>query len=585
MICRLIIPVILLLTFSKVSGQLPPVFNLSKSSLVRSTSLTMKYLTAERIIWLSDSSGRYVVNAGSILTPGIGQADLNSGGYFNLISRKDTLPGIILDFGHEIQGGIEFVTTRGIAKEGKKVRVRFGESVSETMSEIGKGGAINDHAMRDFVISLPWLGRLEVGNSGFRFVRIDLVEPDSKIEFKEISAILNYREIPYLGTFTCNDERLNKIWLTGAYTVHLNMQDYLWDGAKRDRLVWIGDMHPEVMTINSVFGYNDVVPKSLDLIRNLTPLPGWMNGISSYSMWWVLIQRDWYNYQGDLEYLKKQQIYLKELLQQLASKIDPDGMESLNGGRFLDWPSSDNKEAVHAGLQSLMVMTFEAGKELSVIMGDSASSELCSVALGKLRMHIPGMGGSKQAAALLSLSGLVDQNQANTEILAKNGVHKMSTFYGYYMLKARAKAGDFQGALDNIREYWGGMLDLGATTFWEDFDIEWMKNAGRIDEFPSPTKIDVHSNYGTYCYKGFRHSFCHGWASGPTAWLSEYVLGVRVVTPGCKVIRIEPHLGDLQWVKGTFPTPFGVIKIRHEKMANGLIKSDIKVPKGIRVLK
>jgi len=42
-------------------------------------------------------------------------------------------------------------------------------------------------------------------------------------------------------------------------------------------------------------------------------------------------------------------------------------------------------------------------------------------------------------------------------------------FYGYYMLNARAEAGDYQGAMDNIREYWGSMLDLGATTFWEDF--------------------------------------------------------------------------------------------------------------------
>jgi len=154
-------------------------------------------------------------------------------------------------------------------------------------------------------------------------------------------------------------------------------------------------------------------------------------------MWWVLLQRDWYNYQGDLEYLKKQQQYLKKLLLQLASKIDREGKESLDGGRFLDWPSSENKEAVHAGLQSLMVMTFEAGKELSAILGDPATTEICSVAIGKLRMHIPAMAGSKQAAALLSLSGLVDQDQANTEILAKVGVHKMSTFYGYYMLKAR----------------------------------------------------------------------------------------------------------------------------------------------------
>ena len=34
----------------------------------------------------------------------------------------------------------------------------------------------------------------------------------------------------------------------------LNMQDCLWDGIKRDRLVWIGDMHPETMSILAVFG-------------------------------------------------------------------------------------------------------------------------------------------------------------------------------------------------------------------------------------------------------------------------------------------------------------------------------------------
>ena len=54
------------------------------------------------------------------------------------------------------------------------------------------------------------------------------------------------------------------------------------------------------MTVSTVFGYNEVVPKSLDLIRDITPLPSWMNGISSYSIWWLLIQRDWYYYQGNL---------------------------------------------------------------------------------------------------------------------------------------------------------------------------------------------------------------------------------------------------------------------------------------------
>lgn len=40
---------------------------------------------------------------------------------------------------------------------------------------------------------------------------------------------------------------------------------------------------------------------------------------------------------------------------------------------------------------------------------------------------------------------------------------------GYYILTARAMAGDYEGCLEAIREYWGGMLSLGATTFWEDF--------------------------------------------------------------------------------------------------------------------
>lgn len=145
--------------------------------------------------------------------------------------------------------------------------------------------------------------------------------------------------------------------MTGAYTVHLYMQEYLWDGIKRDRLVWVGDMHPEVMTISSVFGFNEVVPRSLDLSRDTTPLPGWMNSISSYSLWWILIHKEWYLYQGDLEYLKRQKDYLTGLLNHLLTKVDESGKEHLDGKRFLDWPSERNRQGINAGLQALLSMT------------------------------------------------------------------------------------------------------------------------------------------------------------------------------------------------------------------------------------
>lgn len=584
----LILAALLLFSDNIPAQQLPLPFQDGTNVKVRSTGLVHNYLTPTRIVWTSDNnSEKYVINTRSILKQGTGQADLNTGTYLRLIGDDTNKGGIILDFGKEIQGGLEIITSINNKNPAGKVRIRFGESVAEAMSDIGgEGGATNDHAMRDFIVTLPWLGRLTVGDSGFRFARIDVIDPDMEIEIKEISAVFAYRDIPYLGSFRCNDERLNRIWLTGAYTVHLNMQDYLWDAIKRDRLVWVGDLHPEVMTINTVFGYNDVVPKSLDLARDITPLPAWMNGISSYSMWWIIIHRDWYLYQGNLEYLKEQQEYMSRLLKLLSEKIDKDGKEILDGNRFLDWPSSENPETIHAGLQSMMVMTFEAGEELSRILNDKENEKLCQSTLKKLRKYIPDdITSSKQASSLLGLSGLIAPEKANDEVLAQNGVHGMSTFYGYYMLNARAKAGDYKGALDNIREYWGAMLDLGATTFWEDFDINWMKNAARIDEVVPEGKIDVHASYGGYCYKGYRHSFCHGWASGPTTWLSRYVLGVEPLEAGCKKVRITPNLGDLKWVEGSFPTPYGVIEIKHTKQADGRIESEINAPEGIVVVK
>jgi hypothetical protein len=129
------------------------------------------------------------------------------------------------------------------------------------------------------------------------------------------------------------------------------------------------------------------------------------------------------------------------------------------------------------------------------------------------------------------------------------------------------------------------MIDIGATTFWEDFDLEWTKDAAPIDELVPAGKKDIHADFGDYCYEKLRHSLCHGWASGPTAWLSEHVLGVQVVDPGCKVIRVKPHLGDLQWVEGSFPTPFGVVNVTHKKESDGKIVTTVTAPEGVKVLK
>ncbi|MBQ7508287.1 MAG: hypothetical protein IJT52_03060, partial [Spirochaetales bacterium] len=150
-------------------------------------------------------------------------------------------------------------------------------------------------------------------------------------------------------------------------------------------------------------------------------------------------------------------------------------------------------------------------------------------------------------------------------------------------LEALARSGDYDDAVTLMSEYWGRMLDLGATTFWEDFNYVDSKNAARIDEFVPEGKFDIHADGGAYCYVGLRHSFCHGWASGPTAWMSEHLLGVEPVEPGFKVVRIIPHLGTLQWVEGDFPTPYGPIHVTHSRREDGRISSTVVLPEEVQL--
>lgn len=286
---------------------------------------------------------------------------------------------------------------------------------------------------------------------------------------------------------------------------------------------------------------------------------------------------------GNRQYLEAQQDYLAKLLRHLATFVSEDGSEKLEGMRFLDWPTSESKPAVHEGLQAMLLLTMESGARLSTTLGDEPTAKLCRETVINLRKHQPESSGRKSPAALLALAGVRSPKEVADQVLKANGPSDLSTFYGFYVLQALAKSGDVNTALDFISTYWGTMLDFGATTFWEDFDLAWTNNAARIDGLVPPDKKDIHGDYGAYCYLGFRHSLCHGWASGPTAWLSQHVLGVTPLEPGFKRVRIVPQLGRLQWAEGSYPTPLGTIKVRHERLADGGIKSDIQAPAGITV--
>ena len=110
-----------------------------------------------------------------------------------------------------------------------------------------------------------------------------------------------------------------------------------------------------------------------------------------------------------------------------------------------------------------------------------------------------------------------------------------------------------------------------------------MENAGRIDEVVPEGKIDIHGDYGAYCYVKFRHSLCHGWSSGPCPYLTNYVLGIRCIAPD--TYEVKPELAYLDWAKGTYPTAKGVLSVWAFKDAEGKTVVQIDAPAGVEIVR
>lgn len=497
-----------------------------------------------------------------------------------LVNRGEA-PGIILDFGRELHGGVQLGVSPN-ATAFPRVRLRFGESVSETMSSIGDGKhASNDHALRDFELPVPRFGSVEVGNTGFRFLRIDLLS-GGELGLEFVRAVSLMRPMKEIGGFRSSDERLNRVYDTAVRTVLLCCQDYLWDGIKRDRLVWLGDLHPELTAILNVCGADPVLTDTFDYAVAVTPPDAWMNTMATYTLWWIRALADWYRYTGDAAYVARHGDYLERTFDHVQTGLTNGAWRA---GNFLDWPTRHNPAAATAGTQALALTAARDAAFLADVLDRPALAGKARAMAGALSRLTPDPHGAKSAAALLALAGLRDPKEMYADVLGRNGHDGVSTFYGYYMIEAMSAAGEHARALDTVRDYWGGMLDMGATSFWENFDLAWTNGCFRIDEYPVAGRKDIHGDFGEFCYPGFRHSLCHGWACGPVSWCINRVLGIRPVGIGCKTVEVKPALGDLDWAEGAMALPDGrAVRVRAAKTPAGL-SVDIDAPPDITLLR
>jgi hypothetical protein len=479
------------------------------------------------------------------------------------------VPSLVLDFGREVAGALLLQSESGAETE---IRVKFGESLGE--AEDGGLAAASK-------IALPPKGHAESGESGFRYAKIYFLRGDPSGHVRLAPVALDFRTYPvaYRGGFDCSDPLLTRIWHVGAYTARLCMQEDVWDGAKRDRLRWMGDVNVELPTIWAAFGDKALVEQTMRRLRVTGPPNGGdINGIAGYSLFWIVSLRDLYQLTGDRAYLESCHADLLTLLDFFRNRVDEHDL--CNAGSFVDWARLNPLEE-RTTTHMLLCRALDAAAWMLEQMHDSAHAADIAAWRDRARaaahrlIHEDGtFGARKHPNAMAVLAGVLSPEEAARvagERLTVKNQTVITPYYGDYVLQALASVGRQQDGLDFLRAYWGEMVRHGATTFWEAFDPAW----------PAGDENDFHRHTDVVGYGGYRTSLCHGWASGPTAWLSAEVLGVRPMAPGGDRVRIAPHLGDLKWAAGRVPTAHGEVTVRHELHANGSLTSTITLPAGV----
>ena len=473
---------------------------------------------------------------------------------------------VLLDYGVEISGGARILTQ--IVRSDKysaKIRIRFGESVTEAMSELGEKNSGNHHSTRDFICNVQNLSEVRLGSTGFRFIRIDNID-ECRIDFLSVQAAYTHADIKAVGKISTDDEKTNEILKTAERTLFLNMQNgVLWDGVKRDRLVWAGDLYVEILTCLYLYGDVENVRNSLDMCFENVKVTGWANTIPSYSLWLALDVANYFYFTGDKEYLAKSMGFIDDLLCKLEICVEEDGKfnpsayteHKTNRPYFIDWQTVNNPDNIYA-VEAILRHTLETIIGLKNALGEDC--EKAKKILTRAKRRDVKLTETKSLNALQILFGGAT-DEAFAKSLLKDGADGISTFTSYFVLSAISEAGYTKESVSIMKEYFSAMLDIGATTFFEDFAMKWKDGVFPIYSMGEEGKQDFHGDRGDHCYVGFRHSLCHGWASGAVPFFAERILGVNLRSLNDKNEAIIPLTGIFEKIGGKIATVSGCVNI------------------------
>ena len=382
--------------------------------------------------------------------------------------------GDIYDFGEEMFARVVFSG----AKLSDNAKIYYGESLEEVSDK--------EHCellSEDFVVNGDKV-TTKIAKA-FRYVTAE------GIDFSGISVDEELSPSVLRSSFECDNQTVNEIYKVAARTMGLCSREFILDGIKRDRWVWMGDSAQSIMMNWYCFYDTEIARRTLIAFGGKGEVTQYLNTINDYTLYWFSAIADYYRHTGDIAFLKE--IYPRVLahIDFCVSRLDSDGFMVGKEGDwvFVDWGEGLTKEGALSFLQILLWRAFRIVAEISAILGDEKNEKEYSSRADCLFNVINDNFWNEECGAFIwsscderifrqpnimaIMTGFANDGQKEkiSALLHNEECPKISTPYmRFYELAVLAELGDTEYVLHEILDYWGGMLLKGATSFWEKYD-------------------------------------------------------------------------------------------------------------------
>ena len=488
---------------------------------------------------------------------------------------------------------IEGLPQNGIFTNDGSFKVNFDRVLSGYPAltvEGGAGATVKIQAHRDYTY------KLRGGRETLEFPFMDEIAPAFTVQLKAVTdpvkilnadAIFTSQPLEYRGEFACSDDQLNRIWNVSRWAVQINLQTHHLDSPNHQEPISDpGDYLIESMVNDYAFAQPWLARQDVRKFGWLLKDENYHNFHTSYSIGWLQMLMDYYDYTGDPSLVVEMAPYVHELLDTYASWRGTNGLISeAPNYMFMDWVNIAGFGCHHPPavigqgyLTAFYYHGLEMAARVAALTGDPARVKKYK----KLRADI--------AEAFNRELWVAEKG------LYRDGKPFQTSVKPYQWMPADKDIETFSPHVNVLAVLYGlapkerqaAIVDkvlaekpLNTQPWFMHWVFQAIDHAGRFDQYGTPQMRRWQIVPETQSFREMWNSgdLSHGWCSTPLVQMSQRVLGVEPTAPGFTTMRIRPHVGDLTWAKGKVPTPRGDVEISW-KWAEGKIFLDATIPDG-----